>query len=194
MVPVLAIIVLVESVMMISRFQNKTAQVVVNPVVTTDKLQPTVAEANVYNIAITSDKATYKVGEQGIGYIKMSGSVAKMVDAINVYAKYDSTAFNVTSMTYDKRLPTPAFSKVSTLKNLLVENFLITEAKGLSLTANNELNLMTFKFTAVKAGSFNFEISTGAETKESATMIVENGTAKQIPFLSNKLTINVTGK
>ena len=196
MVPVLAVVVLVESVMMISRLQNKVttapasnptqAPVVVN--------SPTVVVPKVYDLKISTDKATYIIGEQGIGYVKLSGNAAKMLDAINVYVKYDPMAFNVMTLSFDKRLPTPAFSKVSTLKSLLVANFLIAEAKGLNLPSNDTLNLMTFKFTALKAGSFNFEISTGADSKESATMIVENATAKPLPFLSNKLSINVTGK
>ena len=196
MVPVLAVVVLVESVMMISRLQNKAVLTSVSsptqpPVVVSN---PTMADDKIYDITISTNKATYAVGEQGTGYVKMSGNVAKMLDAVNVYVKYDPTMFDVTSLSFDKKLPTPAFSKVSTLKSLLVANFLIAEANGLSLPANNELNLMTFKFNVIKAGTFNFEISTGADSKESATMIVENGTAKSLPFLSNKLSINVTGK
>ncbi len=196
MVPVLAVVVLVESVMMISRLQNKSAPVnTSNPVQTSvPESNPTVTEAKVYDITISTDKPTYAVGQQGTGYVKMSGSMAKMLDAVNIYVKYDPTAFDVSVLSFDKRLPSPAFSKVSTLKSLLVANFLIADAKGLNLPANDELNLMTFKFKAVKAGTFNFEISTGVDSKESATMIVENGTAKSLPFLSNKLSINVMGK
>lgn len=190
LVPVLAVIVLAESVMLISRFQNKITDV--EPIKTEKKSQ--IVDEKIYKLAISSDKDSYQIGDQGKITVKMNGNTSKKIDAIDLYLKFDTSAFSVSNINSDSRLPKPAFSKVSTLKNMLVSNFLITEPEGLNLLAGEELNVVSFNFKVNKAGSFDFEISTGDEMKESATMIVENSTAKPLSFSSNKLSIKVTDK
>ena len=107
--------------------------------------------------------------------------------------KYDPTAFEITNLTFDKKLGKPTFSKISKDKGLLVANLYLSDPKGLSIVANEDvLKLMGFTVTPKKAGSFSFEVNTGNGRGESVTMMVENGTAKVVPFSSNKLDVNVT--
>lgn len=198
LVPVVAVIVVAESVILISRLKDRgvTAptdnKVVETGTLKNDSKTPEATGNETYQISFSSDKASYKVGENGEVKVMMKGNADKSVDSVNVYVKYDPSIFDVKDMQFDKKLPAPAFSKVSTLRGLLVANFLISDPKGLSLKSSEDLLLMSFKMTALKPGSHNFEISTGKEMKESATMIVENGSSKPITFSSNKLTVNVT--
>jgi hypothetical protein len=198
LVPIVAVIVVAESVVLISRLKNNGVtpptdkKVVETGSVKNDSVSPVVSGNEVYQISLSSDKATYKVGENGEVKVMMKGSADKSVDSVNVYVKYDPSIFEAKDMMFDKKLPAPAFSKVSTLRGLMVANFLISDPKGLSLKSGEDLLLMSFKMKALKPGVHNFEISTGKEMKESATMIVENGTSKPITFSSNKLTVNVT--
>jgi len=198
LVPVVAVIVVAESVVLISRLRDKgittptDRKVVETGSVKNDTVKPGVTENEVYQINLSSDKASYKVGENGEVKVMMKGNADKLIDSVNVYVKYDPTIFEVNDMTFDKKLPTPAFSKVSTLRGLVVANFLVSDPEGLPLKSGEDLLLMSFKMKALKPSTHSFEISTGKEMKESATMIVENGTSKPITFSSNKLTINVT--
>lgn len=192
LVPVVAVIVVAESVILISRINNKPGTE--GQVVNKDNRQSETVkkESDVYTIKIESQTLNLKKGATGVVKVGMVGNVNKAVDSINLYVKYDPSKVEAMDMTFDKKLPTPVFSKVSTLRGLLVANFLISDADGLSILSGEELNLMTFKVKALKPGKVDFEISTGKEMKESATMIVENGTSKSVGFSSNKLTINVT--
>lgn len=198
LVPVVAVIVVAESVVLISRLKDRgvtpptDVRVVETGSVKNDSVSPVVTGNETYQISLSSDKATYKVGENGEVKVMMKGNADKAVDSVNVYVKYDPSVFDVKELAFDKKLPAPAFNKVSTLRGLLVANFLISDPKGLSLKSGEDLLLMSFKMNALKSGSHNFEISTGKEMKESATMIVENGTSKPITFSSNKLSVNVT--
>ncbi|MFZ2153055.1 MAG: hypothetical protein WAV41_03280 [Microgenomates group bacterium] len=194
LVPVIAVIVLAESVLLISRANDKKPVVVVPavvaPVVTSEPVAKTGDED--YQIVISSDVADAKVGESVDVKVSMLGKVEKSLDSVNVYVKYDPNAVDVKTLEFDKKLPEPAFSKVSTLRSLLVANYLISSPKGLLLPAKDELVLLSFKAKMLKSGTSSFEISTGKEMKESATMIVENGTSKSLTFSANKLMINVT--
>lgn len=198
LVPVVAVIVVAESVVLISRLKDRGVtppsdiKVVETESVKNDATDPVTTGNETYQISLSSDKAVYKVGSGGEVKVMMKGNADKAVDSVNVYVKYDPSIFDVKEMVFDKRLPAPAFSKVSTLRGLLVANFLISDPKGLSLKSGEDILLMSFKMSALKPGAHNFEISTGKEMKESATMIVENGTSKPITFSSNKLTVNVT--
>ena len=193
-VPVVAIIVLVESVMLISKWKDGGNVPTVNDQGSSENLTETtepVIDA-VYQIAITGDKPSLKVGDSQEIKVNMSGTVDKSVDSVNVYVKYDPNAVEITDLTFDKKLPSPAFSKISTLRGLLVANFLISDPKGLTLVKGDDLMLMGFRMKALKSGVQSFEISTGKEMKESATMIVENGTSKPLLFSSDRLTVDVT--
>jgi hypothetical protein len=191
-VPVVAVVVLVESVVLISRLKDKVnTPKIDDKEPQTETTQP-VTESAVYKVTISGDKAAMKVGDSQDVRVSLSGQEDRALDSVNVYVKYDPNAVEVTGMTFDKRLPMPAFSKVSTLRGLLVANFLISDPKGLTLAKGEDLMLMGFKMKALKPGAQSFEISTGKEMKESATMIVENETSKPLSFSSNKLTVNVT--
>jgi len=192
-VPVVAIIVLVESVMLISKLKDRGSLPMVDDQSLQDKTTEEIKPATeaIYNIAITGQESSVKVGDSQDIKVIMSGQADKSLDSINVYVTYDPNAVEVSGLIFDKRLPSPAFSKVSTLRGLLVANFLISDPKGLLLEKGDNLLLMGFKMRALKTGSQSFEISTGKEMKESATMIVENETSKPLTFSSNKLTVNV---
>jgi hypothetical protein len=198
LVPIVAVIVVAESVVLISRMKGSETTPVVGdtPVVTEAVKDGSDAQiktgSETYKISINSDKTSFKVGENGEVKVMLKGSEDKSVDSVNVYVKYDPSMLDIKDLMFDKKLPAPAFNKVSTLRGLLVANFLISDPKGLSIKTGEDLLLMSFKMKTLKAGVHNFEISTGKEMKESATMIVENGTSKPMTFSSNKLTINVT--
>lgn len=186
--------VLIQSVILISKYNRKTPQLQGELDLTEVKEQPTVVKTvkdPVYQINLTAKNSQLSLSQNSNVAVKLTGSSEHNVDSVNVYVKYDPEAFEVSNLKFGTKLPKPAFSKVSTLRGLVVANFLISDAKGLNLKKGEELAVMDFDIKPKKTGNFDFEISTGQEMKESATMIVENGTAKVLPFTSNKLTVTV---
>lgn len=193
LVPVIAVIVLAESVMLILSLNRKTVNTInlgqpqgVSPAITQTITQP------VYHLTVSTAIKELQLNKTGIVEVKAVGNEDKNLDSISVYLKYNPDAFEISSLTFDKKLPVPAFSKISQTKGVVVATFLITEAKGLKVKQGEELTLMKFNIKPIKTGNFDFEISTGNEAKESVTMLVENATSKVVPFSSDKLTISVS--
>lgn len=197
LIPVVAIIVLGESVMLIGRLGNGQTQMPLKEV-TKQTVVPTienttpVVKAVVYGIEISTVNKNLTLNKSGTVEVKMTADAEKAVDSVNVYVKYNPEAFDISNLTFDKKLPKPTFEKVSVERGLVVANFLVSAPQGLKISQGEVISLMTFKINPKKTGVFNFEISTGNEMKESATMIVENATSEVLPYSSNKLTVNVT--
>ncbi|MCL4384673.1 hypothetical protein M1116_04415 [Patescibacteria group bacterium] len=199
-IPVVAALVIIESVVVLNNLTAKTkvpvqspeevevASGAKNPVVT-----PKVTEAPQADMVFEVQNKSMK---QGQGYpvsLNMTTRKNYQIDSFDVYVKYDPTAFEVSNLTFDPKLGKPTFSKVSSNTGLLVANIYLSSPKGLAVNANQDvLKLMGFTVTPKKTGVFNFEVNTGNGRGESATMMVENGTAKVIPFSSNPLEVNVS--
>lgn len=196
LLPIVAIIVLIESVILILRLGNERTlnQVKENAQqvgVTNSEVGKNPVINNVYTFDIGTANKNLTLNKGGIIEVKMKGNSDRAVDAINVYVKYNPEAFEISNVVYDPKLPKPTFDKISTERGLIVTNFLIAESKGLKINKEETLTVMKFNITPKTTGVFNFEISTGNEMKESATMIVENATSEVLPYSSNKLTVNV---
>lgn len=199
LIPVVAVVVMGESIMLISNLNSKNtaktvandSQAVVSPIVTgTDQVSN---QKPVYEVAVVSSPAgEMKLNQTSSVEVKALGDADESLDSINVYLKYDPTAFVISGLSYDKKLPAPTFSKVSSTTGLVVVNFLISAPSGLKVNAGEELSLMKFSAKPIRTGDFTFEVSTGSEMKEAATMFVQNATSKVLPFTSNKLTITVS--
>jgi len=194
LIPVVAVIVLAESLMLISNLSKKDTNVVIDKSKTTTT--PAVVtivdnKSAVYEVSVTT-ATEMKLNKSEAVEVTAVGNSDRSLDSVNVYLKYDPTAFEITNLTFDKKLPTPAFSKVSQTTGLVVVNFLISAPAGLKISSGEALSLMRFSAKPVKTGVFAFEVSTGSQGKESTTMFVENATSKVLPFLSSKLTVNVS--
>jgi len=198
LVPAMAVLVLAESLMLISSLntsksvkttsddQTKTATSTVTPAAESG------VQSAVYSVTVTTAVKEMKLNQAGTVEVKAVGNANKALDALNVYVKYDPSAFEISNLTFDKRLPAATFSKVSQTTGLVVANFLISTPSGLKVNSGDVLSLMKFSAKPIKTGVFNFEISTGKQMKESATMFVENSTSKILPFSSSGLTVNVS--
>jgi hypothetical protein len=194
LIPVVAVIVLAESVILISNLsKNNTNKTVVNPLqVTTPTVVTKEGNMPAYQVTITSTAVEMKLNKTETVEVKAVGNSNRSLDSVNVYLKYDPTAFEVTNLVFDKKLPAPTFSKVSQTTGLIVANFLISAPEGLKISSSDVLSLMKFGAKPIKTGVFTFEVSTGNEGKESTTMFVENATGRVLPFSSSKLTVNVS--
>jgi hypothetical protein len=198
-VPIIAVLVVVESVILIARLTgNNTAD---NQTVQTKVTEPTANVPDqvsknlgqpVFEVVIDTPISTWKAGEAQKVVIKLNSLEERALDALSVFVKYDSGKFEVDNITYDVKLPKPITLKASAKTNLVVGNFMVAESGGLKLSKGDSLALLQFDIVPKEAGEFTFELSTSQDSKESATMFVETMTSKELAYSGNKLTVSVT--
>lgn len=188
-VPVVAVLVIFESVMVVSNLSNRNqTKTNVIPVVTQTPNKSEVSTTPI-DLVFGTDNKEMKIGKTYAIELNLLSKVGYSLDAIDLYVKYDQSAFKVENLTFGSRLPKPTFSKISDQKSLIVSNFLISDQGGLKIAANEIVPILKFNVTPKKAGDFVFEINQVQDQKESATLFIENSTSKVLPFLSNKLNV-----
>lgn len=181
LIPVVAVLVIAESVVLVSGALRR------------DEIVDNIAEEKIAKVLMRLETAekSMSVGEKLPISLKLSSAESYAVDAIEIYIKYDPSAFEISGLAFNNDLPKPAASRVSREKGMVVVTYLIDEPKGYQLTPGLDLSLVNFEAKAKKAGSFDFEIATSPAATGSVTMLVESIASKVIPFDDSGLTINV---
>ena len=156
-----SIVIIVESVMLLSN-QNKKLNVEPVKVVTTEEIKKV---EPVISFSWLDD------GNKTI--LQMSSKKSVAIDAIDLYIAYKDVKVN--SVTNVGDLPKPSFSKISTEKSLVVMNYLIPDAKGFMLEAGKTINVAELDLTILNAETAQFSI-------DPKTQVVENGTVKVLPY------------
>jgi hypothetical protein len=192
LVPIIAVVVIFESVMVITNLSKNKSVIVNQPIENIVPTQSVTEQKNPIDLVFATKNKEMKIGENYTIELNMLSNINTSFDALDLYIKYDKTAFDVSGLTFGSGLPTPTFSKISDQKSLIVTNFLIAEQGGLKIVSNNVFPVMKFTVKPKKVGNFDFDISSGDINKQSITMFVQNGTSEQLPFSVNKLNVNVT--
>lgn len=169
---IVTIVIIVESILLLSNKQIGKQE-----------------ENNTANITPTEEIIAEDVvsfdwlNEAGKPILILTANKDVAIDAIDLYIAYKNVKVN--SVNNLNELPKPTFSKVSTEKSLVVMNYLISEATGLKMVSGQSIRVAEFKISSIS--------TTGAELSiDTKTQVVENGTAKVLPFNSNKLIVNST--
>ena len=194
LLPIIAIIIIFESITLVTKLENNQSSNVVNKVVET--VTPTVVEENkdALDLVFATDNKDMEIGKKYT--VKLQGYVKekKIVDSLELAIKFDAKNLEVSNLVYDKNLPKPSISTVSKKDGMIVVKYLIENKSGLTLNESNIVSLLTFDVKPITVGNYNLEIATGNEGKEFATMFIENTTVKGLSFSANKLEINVVDK
>jgi hypothetical protein len=198
-IPLVAVVVIIESVILVQNL-NKPSQSLKVKEVTQQNVTETNEAGNsaqtqqsapaVMDLIFGISSKDMKVGNSYNVEVNMVGKSDFALDAIDLYVKYDSSAFTVSNLTFQNDLK-PTFNKVSPQNDLIVSNFLISEPTGIKIANGSSRTVMKFNVVPKKAGNFSFEIASGNSDKESVTMFIENATSKILSFSSNKLNVNV---
>jgi len=193
LLPVIAIIIIFESITLVAKLENNQNNNAVNKVET---ITPTIVEEkkNILDLVFATDSKDMEVGKKYT--VKLQGYVKekKMVDSLEVAVKFDAKNLEISNLVYDKNLSKPSVSTVSKKDDMIIVKYLIENKSGLTLNEGNIIPLLTFDVKPITAGNYNFEIATGNEGKEFVTMFIENTTVKELSFSANKLEINVVDK
>jgi len=189
LIPLVAVVVVFESIVLVTSLDKGTKSTVSSNQAT-NSAQTLVSEVAPIELVFATDTQEMKIGKAYTVSLNMTGKEDKKLDGIDLYVKFGPNLVNITGLNFpNKTLGQPVFSKVSTLKNVVVASFLVSDKQGFAINKDELNNLMEFKVTPKKIGKIDFEVSTGSDSKESVTMFVENSTGKVLNFSSNKLEI-----
>ena len=194
LLPIIAVIIIFESITLVSKLENNQSSSAVNNNVVT--VTPTVTEEkkDAIDLVFATENKEMEVGKKYTvnfqGYVKEK----KVVDSLEIAIKFDAKNLEVSNFVYDSNLSKPAISTVSKKDGMIIVKYLIESKSGLTLNEGNTIPLLTFNVKPIKAGNYSFEVATGNEGKEFVTMFVENTTVKALSFSSNKLEVNVVDK
>lgn len=170
---IVAIVVIIESVLLLSnkQFIKSNDNGVEDTVIPTEEVKE--VEAVSFEWMEEDGKAT----------LILTANKAVAIDAIDLYIDYKNA--KVKSVKNLDELPKPTFSKISTEKSLVVMNYLISDSEGFKLEAGQSVKITELEVTVDSVEAAEFFIDT-------KTQVVENGTAKVLPFNSKNLTVNST--
>jgi len=176
LIPLIAILVVAEGVVFISKLNTPKTEVV--PVVG----KPAVLQPISLTWGETNDVF---VGSDGELPLFLTSDKDVFVDALDLYIEYDPSMVTVSEVTTNADFVEPSFKKVNPEKGMVVMNFLVSEATGFRLTAGTKIEIARLKVNYAKEGEVEFGLG-------EATLVVENATAKVLPFNSEKLVINIS--
>ena len=190
LIPVIAVIVIFESVVLVSNLEKNTAATVVNdatPIATVTEE----TKVNAFDVNFSTDENQMKIGKKYKVSVKLMPKDNQILNALDLYVKFDPTMVTVSNLVSSKDLATPDLIKISDKKDVIAMNYLFADKEGVAFTKNEEVVLLTFTVTPKAAGNSFFEISTGDSEGDSVTMFVDKNTSEGLFFTSNKLEVEL---
>lgn len=189
LVPVVAILIIVESIVLLGKYNKPKAELIDN------QQNDVVEEMSKNEIPKGNEALTFsfdnvqlqnaKVGGSSDVNLMLTSTKDIAIDALDLYVSYNPSLVNVSSVNKGDKFVSPSFKKVSVDKKLVVMNFMVSEPSGYILKAGEVLVVAKLKVNFTFEGNAEFNLGEG-------TLVVENGSAKVLPFNSNKLVINVS--
>lgn len=170
----ISIVIIVESIMLLSS-DKKTQKVEQENKVEIPRIEE-VKKEEILSFEFVQEK-------EGKAILVMRVKKEIAIDAIDLYIGYRGV--KIGEVKNLDELTKPTFFKVSQEKSLIVFNYLISESEGLKLKSGEEVKVAEINYTLKKDEKAEFLI-------DLKTQVVENGSAKVLPFSSQSLIINST--
>ena len=190
LIPIIAVVVVIESVVLVSNLNQSTSDVVVEreDIVPTEEVTEPVAD-----FIFETDSKEMVVGKSYEVSLNLVGKQDVNLDAMEVYFNYEPEKLTLSKLTANKDFPDiTSNSGIDSETGLVSSVFLWGIDEVGSVKTDEVSNVLTFTVTPEVAGEAEITLITGNTDEESVTMMVENSSSKALPFLGNKLEINVT--
>lgn len=190
LIPVVAIIVVIESIVLVSNLDKSNDSVIVNQ---TSELTPMLnkeLEDPVVDFVFATDTKEMKVGGSYEVVLNLVARKNFNLDGLEAYVNYDTKMLTVSKLVQGTVLPKA--DRLTNVDGMLRSIFFISTPKeGYLIKKGDVIKILSFEVTPKAVGKSVLELGTGNEGKQFVTMVVENATSKQLPFSGNKLEINV---
>lgn len=184
-IPVVAVVVILEAVVLVSGMMSKTKGQ------SGGKMTGSTTVPVEARMRVTSDKEEVAVGESGEVAVVFVDEVGHRIDGIQLYVTYDPEFFEVTDLRAGDGLGRPKLMTVSPKKKMIAVMYLVEAPEGLEVEKGGKVEVLTFKFKALKAGVGAFEVNTGTDGDDLITRVAETKTSRAVSFSGDKLVIKV---
>lgn len=193
LIPLIAAVVVFESIILVTNLDKNKGVGDKNNSSATESAQiaEEVVENPVMDLIFSTDVKEMKVGKTYKVTLNLLPKEDRKVDGIETYIKYDIEGLKLSNLIPAAGLQKPTISQIDTEKGVIKNIVLIDDKEGLAITDGELLPILTFSVTPKKEGEYSFELSTGNESKDFVTLVVENASAKPLPWVGNKLDVNV---
>jgi hypothetical protein len=188
LVPIVAVIVIFESVMLVSNLEKNTKSAVVSDVTPTVTVEEE-KRVNSFDVSFSTDETQMEVGKKYKVLVKLVPKDNYNLNALDLYVKFNPDMVAVSNLVASKNFGTPDLLKISDKKNVIAINYLFEAKDGILFTKDKEGTLLTFTVTPKVVGNSSFEISTGDSDGSSVTMFVDKDTSKDLLFTASKLDV-----
>lgn len=184
LIPLIAAVVVFESIILVTNLDK-------NKVVVDENVEEVAVEEPIMDFVFSTTSEDIKVGDTFEVELSLLPSENRMVDGIETYINYELYSLSVDNLISSSELQEATLSEVNSEVGIIRNIILIDELEGMEIREGELLPILTFEVTVEKEGTFNFELSSGDEENETGSIVVENNTAKGLPWAANKLEINV---
>jgi hypothetical protein len=196
LIPVVALIVVFESVMLVSnldksntKVDNLTEEVIGEEQTTEQKA----VEEPVADFIWETDNLEMKVGKTYKITLNLLSKQDLMLDSVETHIYYDSKIVTVSKLETNKKIgealkPTGIDNDKGSITAILWKD--VGEA-AYEVKDGEMTNVLSFVVTPKLEGKIDFDLSTSMTDGRLATIIVDSNTAKPLAYFSNKLEINV---
>jgi len=191
LVPIIAVVVIFESIMLVSSLEKQTQVSVSNSNVATESAEPSKnIETPVIDLTFITTSTDIKVGKSYKVELDLVGNKNIFIDGIETYIKYNPELVTVNGLVSSDKLPKANLSKIDNENGVIKNIILIDDKTGYKIVKDQVNKILTFNIVPKKEGLIEFEISSSNTDKKFVTMIVETATSKVLNFSSSKLEIN----
>ncbi len=192
LLPLVAVVVILQSVVLVNSIQGDRSAEVKSTEPVNNQVKVIENRTESFDMVFGVETKNMQVGKKYSVDLSMLSKDENKVGTVDLYVKYDPSAFEVSNLGYDSKLQKPNVLLSGEKKGMMVVNYYSMDPSGFLFSKAEHYSLITFDVIPKKEGNFEFEVSTGNVNDGSVTMILDNNTKKEMLFTSNKLTVNVT--
>lgn len=188
LIPLVAVVVVFESIVLVNNLEKN------NSAVTSENVEentPTeVIEEPMVDFVFSADSTEMQVGKTYKVTLSLLPKESKVIDGVETYISYDVDGLKVTSLKSDANLPKAEVSEVDS-ESGMISNMIVIEDEGLSLVADEKVDVLTFSVTPKVEGQYTLKLTSGEVDKDHASLVVETSTSKSLGWTGGELNINV---
>lgn len=192
LIPIVAVVVVVESVILVSSLDKKMVTSDVSQEIE-EITETEVSNEPVADFIFETETEDMKRGKTYQVSLNLVGKRDVSLDAVEVYVKYDPEKLTVTKLVSNEGFPEMTKNSGINNKTGLISSVFLWEVGEVGSIKSDETDsVLSFVVTPKVEGETEISLITGTPDTESVTMIVESSTSKSLAFSENKLEINVT--
>lgn len=170
LIAIIAVVIIVESLMLLSKEQG------ISKVVVENKVTPSVEVVK----EVGDLSFSWREGDKAV--LLMTANRDMSLDAVDLYIDYQGVDIKAVNSNGGV-LPSPTFKRISPEKSLVVLNYLIDTPDGLKLLKGQTIEVLDLEINQKSGQKYQLSI-------DEKTQVVENGSSKVLPFNSQNLIIN----